>query len=320
MQEKLKQLQAERRPLKLIENRTVFGGEDTEFSIYDTYETVDRVALSAPNPLYCGMVTGKKIIHLEDTPAFDFLPGESLVVPEDEEFYIDFPEATLDTPTKCLTVEIDCTKVQEIVGQMNERMARSEDSGAWCSKALHHLHVSNPDQIEQVVAQLVHVFTENIPYRDQLIDLKVTELVIRMLQSDAVKQFLENSHLAATNHGISHAMQYVKENLDRTISIDELARKAYMSKSSLFRCFQNEFGMTPVQYINQLRIERACLLLRDPHNSVTDVCFMVGYSSVSYFITLFKTLRGITPKQFQAQARNLVPPPLFEAEPITTAA
>jgi len=67
----------------------------------------------------------------------------------------------------------------------------------------------------------------------------------------------------------------------------------------LFRSFKNEFGITPLQYINRLRIDRACKYLQKGNNSVTDVCYMLGFNSISHFISLFKSLMGITPKQFQ---------------------
>lgn len=310
MQQQLQRIQQAHKPLKLIENRTVFGGEDTEFSVYDTYQRAERVALSASNPLYCGMVTGRKVIHFDSYPLFDFLPGESLVVPPDEEIYIDFPEAAFEDPTKCLTVEIETRRLYEILGRMNERMPRSEDSGEWSYDPQNQYHFRNPQHLERVVSELVNVFTENNPLRDQLIDVKVMELVIRMMQHEASGRWLHQSQHYTTSNGLSKAAEFIKANLHRGISIEELSRHACMSKTNLFRYFKNEFGLTPVQYINQLRVERACQLLQHPEHSVTDVCFMMGFTSVSYFINLFKSIRGLTPKQYQAQQRQTLRPPL----------
>jgi AraC-like DNA-binding protein len=57
--------------------------------------------------------------------------------------------------------------------------------------------------------------------------------------------------------------------------------------------------MSPIEYINQERVKRACRLLTDEHLNVTDVSFELGYSSLSYFIKLFKEHTGTTPKQYQ---------------------
>lgn len=115
MHDDLNRLRNERPPLVLVENRTRVGGNDIEFSVYDTYQPAEAVALRAPNPLYCGMVSGRKVIHTDEQAPFDFLPGESLVVPSGRRIHIDFPEAHRGQPTICLTLEIDRDKVQRIV-------------------------------------------------------------------------------------------------------------------------------------------------------------------------------------------------------------
>ena len=59
--------------------------------------------------------------------------------------------------------------------------------------------------------------------------------------------------------------------------------------------------MTPVEYIRQKRVDLACRLLQQKENSVTDVSYELGYSSLSHFIKLFKEQTGITPKQYQLE-------------------
>ena len=52
-----------RTPQKLVENRISFAGSDSELSIYDTYDSAVRVGLNADQLLYCGMVSGRKVMH-----------------------------------------------------------------------------------------------------------------------------------------------------------------------------------------------------------------------------------------------------------------
>ncbi|WP_456448710.1 AraC family transcriptional regulator N-terminal domain-containing protein, partial [Thiolapillus sp.] len=97
-------------PRKLIENKVSFAGDSSEVSIYDTYEAASRVRLDADELLFCGMITGRKIMHHPDdgpdAPGTVFLPHESFVVAPGEAVEIDFPDACLEAPTTCLTVEI----------------------------------------------------------------------------------------------------------------------------------------------------------------------------------------------------------------------
>ena len=287
-----------RTPNVLVENRTSVGGNDLEFSVYDTYQQAKEVALHAANPLYCGMVTGRKVIHTGAHDPFDFLPGESLVVPADRSIHIDFPEAQRREPTTCITLEIDQDRLTQLLGRLNETAPRSPESGTWTYEDA-FVHFTNTPAIEQVLQALIRLFTEDHDHKDVLIDLNAAELIIRMLQTEARSVLIGRSAEYATSNGLAAAVQHVHRHLDRHISIDELADTAYMSKSTFYRYFRNEFGMTPLQYVNQQRMERAEALLCDPERTVTDVSYALGFSSVSHFIDMFKKHAGMTPKTYQ---------------------
>ena len=290
-----------REPEKLIENRTSYAGKDAVFSVYDTYQEAQRVELHAQNPMYCGMISGKKIIHTDKEPAFDFNPSESLVLPPDETVYIDFPNAQPNRPTKCITIELPMSKVDGIVSKMNEQMPRSPDSGEWSYDATKSVHFTNTTSIDMLIEKLFYIFTEEQQQRDLLIDLNVSELIVYMLQLESRKLLIKNYDAHQTQHGLAAAIAFINDNLTKSISIKKVADIAYMSKSSFYRNFKNEFGMTPVEFIHQKRVELACNLLKKKQNSVTDVSYKLGYSSLSHFIKLFKDHMGITPKQYQLQ-------------------
>ncbi len=291
---------------RLVENRTVFGGEDTQFCIYDTFSKAESVLLRAEHPTICGMVSGKKIIHAPEIDPFEFVPNESLVLPANIDIFIDFPEATQEKPTKCLTIEISQEKLREISARLNETAPRSPDSGEWNTEELSCYHFENTPRIIRLLDDLVDVFTEQTPYRDLLIDGKICELMIRISQSKAIDRLLHKPFTQPTpdDHSLSRVADYVRKNVDQSISVEDLCRQAHMSKTKLFRYFKREFGITPIQFINQQRVEKACQLLKEPNKSVTDVSYEMGFSSMSYFITLFKQHKNMTPKQYQSQVRH----------------
>ncbi|MEJ7663056.1 MAG: AraC family transcriptional regulator N-terminal domain-containing protein [Hymenobacter sp.] len=70
-------------------------------------------------------------MHLPGRPAFDYLPGESVVVGEDERMEIDFPEACACQPTQCLAVAIAPDTIRHTVELLNERYPRAEDQHPW---------------------------------------------------------------------------------------------------------------------------------------------------------------------------------------------
>lgn len=286
-------------PEKLIENRTSYAGEDAVFSVYDTYQEANRVELQAESPMYCGMISGKKVIHSGDEQPFDFLPNESLVLPPNKSIYIDFPEAKMDEPTKCITVELPLSRVNDIVAKMNETIPKSSVSGEWEYDASSSVHFSNTHSVNLLTRKLFHIFTEEHSQRDLLVDLNISELIVHMLQTESRSLLLKNYRKHISKNGLAAAVQFIHQNLSSSITVQKISDVACMSKASFYRYFKNEFGMSPVEYINKERIKKAIELLNQPNNNVTDVSYKLGYSSLSHFIKLFKEQMGITPKQYQ---------------------
>lgn len=87
-------------------------------------------------------------------------------------------------------------------------------------------------------------------------------------------------------------------NYGRTITIDMVADHVGMNRSSFCTFFKKATGQTYITYLNKLRVDRACQLLRQNSFSVTEVCYMVGFNDVPYFNRCFKNNRGMSPKEY----------------------
>lgn len=85
---------------------------------------------------------------------------------------------------------------------------------------------------------------------------------------------------------------------DFDLSVEGLSSELGMSRSQLFRKFKALLNTTPSKYIRDIRLKHAAELLIKQHHNVNEVTFMVGFSDVSHFISLFKNQYGQTPKQF----------------------
>ena len=291
-------------PKKLVENRTSYAGHEAVFSVYDTYQEAHMVELKSNSPMYCGMISGKKVIHSGEESPFEFVPSESLVLPPDTTIHIDFPDARLNQPTKCITVELPLKRIDDIVSRMNEQLPRTKTSGEWEYDASTSVHFSNTESIDMLIRKLFHIFTEEHDQKDLLVDMNASELIVHMLQTESRNLLLKNYRKHVTRSGLAAAVEFISKNLDRPISIKKLADIACMSKASFYRYFNNEFGMSPIEYINRERVNKACKLLKNEKLNVTDVSFKLGYSSLSHFIKLFKEHTGTTPKQYQLKNLN----------------
>ncbi len=84
------------------------------------------------------------------------------------------------------------------------------------------------------------------------------------------------------------------------LDLDTLAA-AGVSKYHFLRSFTAVYGLTPAQYLSERRIERAQDLLRATNLTVTEVCHLVGFSSLGSFSSRFRELVGISPSAYQAK-------------------
>jgi len=83
------------------------------------------------------------------------------------------------------------------------------------------------------------------------------------------------------------------------LDLDALAAAAHVSKYHFTRRFAEAYGDTPMRYLTRRRIERAQDLLRAANLTVTEVCMLVGFSSLGSFSSRFRELVGETPKQYR---------------------
>jgi AraC-like DNA-binding protein len=92
-----------------------------------------------------------------------------------------------------------------------------------------------------------------------------------------------------------HADRHYAEPLD----LDGLAGAAGVSKYHFLRCFAAEYGETPMQYVTRRRIERAQDLLRHANLTITEICMLVGFSSLGSFSSRFTQIVGESPTAYR---------------------
>ena len=83
------------------------------------------------------------------------------------------------------------------------------------------------------------------------------------------------------------------------LDLDLLAAAAHVSKYHFARCFAETYGEPPMRYLTRRRIERAQDLLRSANLNVTEVCMLVGFSSLGSFSSRFRELVGETPTRYR---------------------
>ncbi len=113
-----------------------------------------------------------------------------------------------------------------------------------------------------------------------------------------VLQVLRSGAVAGEAGIAAAARRVIAANLDRTVSVSELAAELGLSTTRFTELFRRETGMTPADARNRMRCEKARELLLFDHYNVTDVAYELGFSSSQYFASVFKRYSGMTPSEF----------------------
>lgn len=102
-----------------------------------------------------------------------------------------------------------------------------------------------------------------------------------------------------TQMRVKRMVSFIYGNYSKSITLAEIAASASVSKSECNRCFRKYFGMTPFQFLNEHRMEHASQLLLTTSDPVKSIAVSCGFDDASYFIRLFKKIKGITPAEFR---------------------
>lgn len=281
----------------LVENRTIYNLEHCEMNLFETYQRSDKVALKFNDLVVTSMLRGKKVMHLFDDPGFDYLPGESVIVPAHVEMRIDFPEAELDKPTQCLALAIDNRKIEQTLQLLNEKYPREGRDNFWQLDDRNFFFYNN-EEMSQTLNKLIRVCQSTSLTKDVLADLALQELLINISQSQTLRK-LEQNKLPLRSSTMNEVVDLIRRNLSGKIDLRELARRACLSTSSLYRMFKRELGVSPIEFIILERIKLAKQLLKNQEMYIKNVSYEAGFDDCNYFIRIFKHYEGITPRQYQ---------------------
>lgn len=125
------------------------------------------------------------------------------------------------------------------------------------------------------------------PYRTQLVN-----------RLAATSKLLTQQH-TKDSFFVHDIAKYIERHYQEEISLQDIAARFFLSREYIARKFKQEYGVTLLDYLSRFRIEKAKLLLHNPHLRISQVAEMVGYQDEKYFSKVFKKLEGINPGEFR---------------------
>ncbi len=289
------ELRKENQLLSLVENQTKFNLNNCEFSIYETHKAAFNVKLHFENIAFTGMLRGKKHMKLDKkTNYFDYYPGESILVAPGETMVIDFPEAD-ETPTQCISLSLNPDFIEDSLNYLNYHLPKADETSQW-NIQLDEYFLFNNKSLASATNNIMRIAMDDNSQKDIMADFALKELLIRLMQTQA--RGMVEKNIVKNKSRIGFVVDYIKRNLHQKLSIDSIAKLAYVSKSNFFKMFKDELGTSPNDFILQERITRAKELLAS-QTSIKETAFQTGFSDTNYFTRVFKQLEGVTPKSYQ---------------------
>ena len=151
-------------------------------------------------------------------------------------------------------------------------------------------------QCMTVMRELIYIGSDTI----------VTEMwdCLRKFVEKLVEVYQENN--GKRKHWmIDQVLQYVEENYNTALSTRDIAGRFFMNTSYLSKLFHEQMGCTFSNYLINVRVEKAKMMLTQTNMKLYDIAEAVGYTNVQYFSTIFKEKEGLTPSAFR-QMRSAV--------------
>ncbi len=100
---------------------------------------------------------------------------------------------------------------------------------------------------------------------------------------------------------IAQVLEYIARNLDKPITISELAKISHLSSVQFRRVFEQEILCSPKAYITNLKIKKACSLLQKTDKSIGEIAILVGYENAYYFSNVFKKSTNLSPSAYRSK-------------------
>ena len=243
------------------------------------------------SPSVCVVVQGSKRAYLGDA-VHVYSPGQYLCATLPMPVQAEVPSASPEEPLLGLLISLETRTLAETIVEFE---TASGPLPRWTSaEVVPGLAVVDMDDFfGTALSRMLELLDDPLSLR-LLGPGRLRELYFATLRGEAGPSIRRTF---GPSHGLTRAMSYLRENLDRSLSVDDLAQRAGMSRAVFDRRFREATTFSPLQFIKKLRLNEAAMqIARGVH--IGQAASSVGYSSSSQFSREFRRLYGEPPRQW----------------------
>ncbi len=282
----------------MLPNKNMMAKFDRDLELADGMETdylkllyYDLPPLSSDYKSYentrlCTILEGQKRVSVNNEASFTYNARQFILLPPHTSIHMD-----IEVPTKALVLELNDELLKKIVEKVSVNLEADYDT----LKSNRFFLGEIDCDLRSCLNRVADLSTANDKKNKEfLLDLCAQELAYDLVQIKGIQQIINMER----NNPIYKALRYIQTNIKQPISICQLAYYLNMSETNFCNSFKKVLGITPKEYITNLKMVAAKEMLKN--QNVTEVAYDLGYENISHFISLFKAKYGITPKQYQS--------------------
>lgn len=248
---------------------------------------------------FCVVVQGRKRVSIGGRKYF-YDPANYFVINRATRLQAEILEASPSHPFLSMILEIPAAAVAEVLIESlpsldAQRTADADEEAAYVSKF--------DGDLRDAVTRFLKTLDDDSERR-LLGPLFLREIVFRLLRQDQAPRLVTSALYGKSSRKVFAAIRYMQAEYNRPITIDEIAREVGASTSTLAHSFKEVIGVSPYQFLKQLRLERARVLMIREGWGVSEAAARTGYASASHFVKAFTSYFGEAPSHYANQFRG----------------
>ena len=208
-----------------------------------------------------------------------------------------------------LVIEVSDTLLRQASKLPDNRSIR------FCSAEYESSQPEEVSKLRQAVANLFALYSREESYSHLRSCSRALALFDELFQSWSIAEDEPQEGRQARNfYYLQQSMRYIRENYQGTVTLEQAAERLGISESSLSRVFRTVLGKRFLDVVQEVRMRHAVAQLRDSSRPITDIAYENGFAGASAFISKFRAVYGMTPKQYRKECAAQ-PVPVSSGQP-----
>lgn len=221
----------------------------------------------------------------------------------DGQFHLDYENRQYKA-TKGDILLIDCHKPHTYYSDPNCNFLFFHFAGSDSIRITNHLITQNRGALfrletNQTISQIMYELITKLYYEQPVSDIELSIIVYNCLCLIQSINEIIPVHTSETSNIISNSIYYIRNNIGKRLTIQDLAEQANLSIYYFSHLFKKETGVPPIEYVAQMKVNIAKTMLKTTQSTISEIADSLGYSSSSSFINAFTSRVGTSPLKFR---------------------